>query len=184
MYMTRKRMSIIIGVVVVVVVAGLVLYKWYATTQKDTTYQNLETVTITDEGNSTQKMLLVTFEVGDSVDSIRLKSIDEYNSHTDVPDVRENQYNLSVTEEGNPVYLTYFDIPVTIVEDFSESGEIKMVAIAKEKKLAFRTPRFSDGSVFMIRDKTGKVLLRDTIKNVVVHENTTEFNTLIADPRE
>jgi hypothetical protein len=163
---------------------GAFLYNKHKDSSEDAAYQNLQTVTITDEGNNAQKMLLVTFEIGNAADSIKLKSIDQYNSHADVPDVRENQYNLSVTEEGSPVYLTYFDIPVTIVEDFSESGEIKMVAIAKEKKLAFRTPRFSDGSVFMIRDKTGKVLLRDTIKNVVVHENTTEFNTLIADPRE
>jgi hypothetical protein len=92
---------------------GAFLYNKHKDSSEDAAYQNLQTVTITDEGNNAQKMLLVTFEIGNAADSIKLKSIDQYNSHADVPDVRENQYNLSVTEEGSPVYLTYFDIPLT-----------------------------------------------------------------------
>ena len=179
--MTRKKVVILTGTLIVLtcaVVATVLLYNKHKNDPEDTAYKNLQTVTIPDDANKTQKVLLFTFEVGNSVDSMQLKSIDQYNSHADIPNTRENQYNFSVTEEGNPVYLSYFDIPITTVEDFSEQGKIKTVDIVKEKKLAFKTPRFTDGAVFTIRNKTGKVLVRDTIKNVSIEEKEAMLKTI------
>lgn len=179
-----KLISIIaIPLAILVITGGLVLLRFRSTNDKSAntppaseeirqlTAEDFETVEVPNEVNQTKKVLIFSINTKD-LNAMSVGSVEEYNSYPE-PQIGDETDNFTfiIAESGKQVYKKSFSIPVSRAEEFADDGTIKIVGMSRAEKVTFATPRFANGSTITIRNKAGKVVLSDTIKNVKVHNN-------------
>lgn len=187
---TKKHARrLVVGIVVAVclVVGGVFWYQTRSrpgdsvTAIKATAYDSSENQRLLDV-EPHRKILLFSFAfAGHNAQPFRLSALDEYNGHPEATSTSPGDYSFSVIEGGNPVYTTNFSVQPTITEEFHEDGTIERVDTGEQSSYALRTPRFSNGSTYIIRNAQGRLLLEGKVRDVQTHDNQPEYKTFIAD---
>lgn len=183
-----KAVVISIVVLICLIASGLLLYRARlsrfsdsVTAIESTVYNSAENQRLLDV-EPHRKILLFSFDFSaNRAQPFKLSALDEYNGHPEAVSTSPGDYSFSVIEDGNPVYTTNFSIQPTITEEFHDDGTIKRVDTGEQNSYALRTPRFNDGSTYIIRDSSGAILLEGTVRNVEVHDNQPDYKTFIAD---
>lgn len=137
-------------------------------------------VEVPAEANQTERTLVFTINTKD-VNAMKLSVIDEYNSHAGTDSAKDDDtHTLTITEAGKDVYKTSFKVSVSRTEEFADDGTIRMLEMSHTEKITLATPRFANGSEITIRNKAGKVVLKDIIKDVKIHNNKpSSYKTIV-----
>lgn len=199
-HILKRKKIITISVLIlsaVVVTAGLVLVRLKS--DRDTasetpqasqensqlTADDFVAVEVPAEANQTERTLVFTINTKD-VNAMQLSAIDEYDSHAGPESVKdEDTHTLTITEAGKDVYKTSFTVSVSRTEEFADDGTIRMLEMSHTEKITLATPRFANGSEITIRNKAGKIVLKDTIEDVKTHKNkSSSYKTIVPKAEE
>jgi hypothetical protein len=111
-----------------------------------------------------------------------LSDIGEYNGVPETPGISKADYSFSVIENGNPRYTTNFSIKTVNIEKFNKDGTIERVNSSdKQDTYTIRTPRFKDGSTYIIRNSNGRILLEGKVDDIKKNNNKPSYKTFITD---
>ncbi len=123
----------------------------------------------------TTKTLLLNFKVDPNIASqtpFSLASITQYDSRVDRKNTSSSQYTLNITNNGEVLYTTNFNIPVSNSEGIDPvTKEYVSLSTSTVDSISFRIPYFNEGVGIEITDREGNTLLAETIRNVQIVKN-------------
>lgn len=176
----KRKVVLIVVPVVALVLAVIGFMAWSRGDGRFAAYDDEQNDKLGLVANQQQTLLFNFKLAGSGEQPFKLASIDQYNGHpdTEVTD-QPGSYSFSLNEGDIVSFTTQFTVPRVMVEDFSQDRESSRShgSLAAEE-VSFTTPRVGDGAVITIRDPSGKVVFTSTVKDVKVHNNTPEHESL------
>jgi hypothetical protein len=134
----------------------------------------------------TTQTLLVSFKVDPNANSpapFTLTSITQYNSRVDRKNDIASTYTLNITNNGDTLYSTNFNIPTYQSEGINpETKQYVSLSRSSVDAISFRIPYFNEGVGIEITNQAGQTLLADTIHNVqIVKTEKPNYTTTTGD---
>lgn len=129
----------------------------------------------------TDKTLLIELSISkDPQPQIGLKSVKQYNSRIDRPrSDNQDVYRFSLIKDDQLVYSSTFSIPMSHGESIDpETGQLVYLGTSTQDSTSFRTPFYPEGTIVEVKDSTGNIILKDSIKNIQVFDNKPKYETV------
>ena len=123
----------------------------------------------------TTKTLLINFKVDSNLESaapFTLDSITQYDSRVDRTNTTTSRYTLNITNNGEVLYTTNFNVPTSHAETVDpQTKQYVSLGVSSVNSISFQIPYFNQGVGIEITNQDGETLLADTIHNVQVVKN-------------
>ncbi len=132
-----------------------------------------------------QDTLLIELAItGDADKLFSLAGITQYNGYSADPAVKEAPYTLTLVGASGKNFVASFSVPYVIAETVSADGTLARVASYSQKSIVVKTPFMPVGSKIVIRDKAGKTVYEDSVRDVIKQASSADYDTLTGDDIE
>jgi len=126
-----------------------------------------------------QKTMLFNLGVSESDGKLgSVNSITQYNSAPDAQDSSAQDYTFELIKGDAVLYSTNFSVDPSISETINDKKEIERLNPLFSSALAIKAPVVEEGTQIVIKDRSGNVVLTDTVKNVQVNNSKPDYQSI------